>query len=297
MDFDYEHYPLSDELDNEVIMHRNAHFGGKFDIMLEYYSQEGKGAHPDITLDKIEELLHKEHEMQEDIGMLLLSEAENEKVEESKAKYQQLRSIYNVKNSKTPLPALIADLILTENPEPEEEIQALVEHGEAAVAFLHDIMKSDELYDPLFPGYGYAPIHAAECLGKIGSHSSIRILFEQIGTGTFANEEAVFHGLKCIGKKAESFLWDIIKSRPIRPDTEKAVIAILEFPHHEETAKAFLEMLQEEGVKAYPSLMLYLIFGCEDLKDKKLREQFASLKSNIPVEFHQDMDVVIRNWK
>ncbi len=39
-----EGLPLYDSDDIEVLMHRHAHFGGSFGIMLDYYEKGGKGA-------------------------------------------------------------------------------------------------------------------------------------------------------------------------------------------------------------------------------------------------------------
>ena len=36
-------FPLTDELDHAILMHKDVHFGGNFSLMIEYYKEEGKG--------------------------------------------------------------------------------------------------------------------------------------------------------------------------------------------------------------------------------------------------------------
>ena len=59
--------PILDELDTEILKHRDAHFGGNFQVMIDYYEQEGIGVVPDFDIDRIVEL----HELQEKLGELM----------------------------------------------------------------------------------------------------------------------------------------------------------------------------------------------------------------------------------
>lgn len=298
MDLEYDLYPVSDNPDSELLMHRNAHFGGKFDIMLDYYSQDGIGVQPDISLDRIEELFRIENEMGEDLAETLLSDTEMAKVEAARQSYEKLREVYEINKPKTPIPKLIANLIFTEDEFPEEEIEAICEHGERAIPLLHDLITSDEFYDPLFPGYGFAPIHAAACLARIGCDKSIHILFERIGSGDFLNEESVIDALTAFGEPAQKFLNEILQSRPIRPDTENAIIALLEFEERASTAKIALELLQDPAIKGHDSLMNYLVFACDQLEDESDQRAFKELKqlSHIPQELYQDIDLIAEAW-
>ncbi|GAB4232043.1 MAG: hypothetical protein Tsb0021_10660 [Chlamydiales bacterium] len=299
MELEYEHFPVSDILEHEILMHRDVHFGGRFEEMLAYYSQEGKGVQEDFTLTKIEELFLKEREIGENLSEILLSETEKEKVLKALDTYEKLRDIYEHSGGKPTLPSLIADLILSEEESPEEEIEALVEHGEVAIPHLENLLTTDEFYDPLFPGYSYAPLHAAECLGRIGSEKSVRPLFEKIGTGEFTNEESVIAALKALGKPAENFLLSVLGHTPISIDNERAAIALLEFPQNPDIATHCLEILEKENLNQYPVVALYLILGCEALEDPKKRERFLALKKspNIPSQTHIDIDMIARSWK
>ena len=106
-------------------MHRDAHFGGLFSIMLEYYQQEKKGVQPEFDISRIESLAALEEQLKQNLAALFLAAHEIQKVADAREAYQRLRDIYEVKKTKTPYPRLIADLILSEEDEPEAEIAAI----------------------------------------------------------------------------------------------------------------------------------------------------------------------------
>ena len=63
LDSSFEHFPLVDALDHEILMHRDAHFGGLFSVMIDYYQTEGKGVQPQFSLQRIEKLQQLEKEL------------------------------------------------------------------------------------------------------------------------------------------------------------------------------------------------------------------------------------------
>ena len=71
---------------------------------------------------------------------------------------------------------------------------------------LIDLLRNEDFYDPLFPGYGEAPVLAAKCLGLIGDKRAIISLFEAIGEGDFFNEDIILDALHVIGNPARDFL-------------------------------------------------------------------------------------------
>lgn len=296
MDTEYEYFPVSDCLDNEIVMHRNAHFGGKFEFMLEYYAQEGKGAQPDFSMDRIEELYQMERISDEDLTQIL-SPAEIEKVGKAQEIYAKLKEIYEVRG-KNSLPKLISDLILSEEEHPEEEIEAIVAQKKAIIPYLHELLNSDEFYDPLFPGYGFAPLLAAECLGRIGDTSSVPLLFERVGSGNFSHEEAVFDALKAFGKAGEDFLLKVVKSRPFTIDNERAALALLQFQENEEFARICLETLRDPNLPDRPTLITYLVLGCEGLQKPEEQKEFLLLLNHpkIPESLHEDIRLIAKHW-
>ena len=87
--------PLMDAIDMEILMHRDAHFGGNFEMMLEYYTQEGVGVMPDFELEEIKKLQNLENQMGKNLAETFLPEAAQEIVNQSKKLYQELRAIYS----------------------------------------------------------------------------------------------------------------------------------------------------------------------------------------------------------
>jgi len=89
-----EDLPLTDSIDQSILMHRDAHFSGNFDIMLNYYKEPNKGVCLDFELDKIIALADLEREMGTNLSALVLSGSDAEKVSKAKTAYKKLRQLY-----------------------------------------------------------------------------------------------------------------------------------------------------------------------------------------------------------
>lgn len=293
--FETDDFPVSQAIDNIILMHRDAHFGGDFEVMLDYYLKEGKGTLPDIDIRRIEELASLERKMQQNLAALLLSGVEAEKVGQAKEMYKNLRSVYEKKDK---LPQLIADLILTEEFEPEAEMEALVKEKNVVVPSLIQILKSEDLYDPLFPGYGKAPALAAQVLGKIGDKRAIIALFEALGAGDFFDEETIYSALHAIGEPAKEFLLKVVQGKPFNEDNEKAAIALIQFKNYADVPETCLKLLKDPLVLKDIPLATYLILACEGLKEASLREEFKGLiqDEKFPKHFKQDIKAVCHVW-
>lgn len=294
----FEHFPVVDAIDHEILMHRDAHFGGQFPIMLDYYRQEGKGAQSEFELARIERLALMEEQMKQNLAALFLESQEAEKVADAREAYQTLRAIYEVKKPKTPYPRLIADLILAEDEEAETETAAIAEHKDKIVPHLIDLLRNESFYDPLFPGYGQAPFLAVKCLGRIGDKRAIISLFEALGQGDFFADDQIVMALKAIGKPAEEFLLHVVKGRPLNEDNEKAAIALIAFKDEEAVANACFDLLEQADVQKDPSLSTYLVLACAGLKDRVRSQAFRVMAKSdkIPSQLRQDMNAVIHDW-
>ncbi len=294
-----EGLPLADAHDSEILMHRDAHFGGKFDVMLEYYIDEGKGVNPEFDLERIHALARIEKDMKTDLAPLLLSGVQAEKVAESKNAYKKLRHLYENPKAQTKNMLLIADLILSEEQVPQNEIDAIIAEKGAIVPALIELLKSEEFYDQLFPGYGLAPTLAARCLGLIGDKRAIIYLFEAIGQGDFFDEDVALAALKSIGKPAKEFLLKVVHGRPLNEDNEKAAIALIAFKEDEEVSKASLDMLKDADVRKDIPLSTYLILACEGLREEKDRRSFLDLAKEPSTAkiLHQDIQAVAKTWE
>lgn len=294
---EFEDYPLANSLDNAILMHRDAHFGGKFDVMLDYYEKNGKGAQEEFDFGRIGELALMEKRTQQNLAALMLTGPEAEKVARAKEAYKNLRDLYNQKNPKNKIPLLIADLILSEEEEPENEIQALINEKNSLIPLI-ELLRSEEFHDPLFPGYGQAPILAAKCLSKIGDKRAIIALFEAIGTESFFDEDIILQGLKTIGNPAKEFLLKVVHGKPLNEDNEKAAIALINFKEDPEVAEACLKMLEQPEVRKHIPLATYLILVCEGLTDSQLQSKFLALAQDscTPKALQQDFSSVSKTW-
>lgn len=296
---DFGGYPIADNIDNEILMHRDSHFGGKFSFMIDYYTQEGKGTLDEIGLDRILFLANLEEKSGQNLAPLLLSGREASKVAKAKDAYKKLRDLYDSDKQELKYAKLLSDLILSEEDYPEKEINAIVEAGSIMILPLVELLNSDDLLDPLFPGYGFAPELAAVCLGKIKDPKAIEPLFSALGKEGFFMEESILEALKRIGTASKEFLMKRIESRPITIDNEKAALALTYFSDDEEAAKLAFKELQDPLNRKKPSLATYLIFASEGLKDPSDQKKFKALAKDtdfLPPSLLNEMKMIIEQW-
>lgn len=294
-----EDFPLNYEVDATILMHRDSHFSGSFDIMLEYYRNDGIGAMEELPIERIEELAEYEKRLGQNIAPLILTESDAEKVGKAREAYNNLREMYSIPNPKSPFPLLIADLILTEDAEPEAEIAAIVKQSSPIVPTLIEFIESDDYYDPLFPGYGMAPQHALTCLQRIGDKKAIIALFESIGRHDFFNEDIAISALWHIGKPAKDFLLRVLRSHPYNEDNERAAIALIPFKDDPEVSQASFQLLKEIDLKQNLIFASYLALGCEGLQSPEDRQVFKDIAHSprLPKELKVDMDVILKTWQ
>lgn len=296
LEHDADLLPLPDDIANLILMHRNAHFGGKFSFMLQYYENEGPGCCTDFDLFSIQKLAEIENKLGQDLAHVRLSANEHEQVENVLSLYQGLRKLHSSSQDSQSVPTLLADLILTEEHYPKKEIEQLSQH-EKAHHYLIDILKSEEFLDPLFPGYGKTPTHIAECLGRMQCEKAIIPLFESMKVGHFNHEEAVMSALHKIGEPAFDFLIQVLSQKPFTQDNEKAAICLTHFGEHPTFAKASLELLQDFQCLNFPNLVVHLILGCLGLNEIDSIEAFFKLESQLPQMYGPDFQYVSSKLK
>lgn len=294
-----EGFNLKDEIVNGILMHRDAHFGGQFQFMIDYYEKEGKGSLQEFTLEKIREVESIERQLGENLAALLLSGPEAEQVKASKEMYKKLRDVYESKDQTDRYAQLIADLILAEEEDPEKEMQAIVAEKAAIVPALVQLLRSEEFYNPLFPGYGQAPLLAIRCLGEIGDKRAIMSLFEFIGRSEVLDEESSLRALRAIGAPAKEFLLKALRSRPITEDNERAAIALIHFKDDPEIAKACLEMVKDPAIRKIVPLSVYLVLACEGLQEVEDRKAFRALLDDgaTPSILKTDIKSILKLWE
>lgn len=289
--------PLLDAVDLEILMHRDAHFGKNFAIMLEYYHQDGVGVMPDFELSRIEYLMHLEKELKEDISEKWLPEPAKEAVDKSIQLYVELRDVYENENS-PPLSLLMSDLILSEEECPEKEVEALVRFGKEAGPALISLIAASTFYDPLNPGYGRAPIFAADAIARLRDEKAIPHLFEALSYDNFYTDEAMISALVSFGKPAKEFLMRILLGQVIGKDTEVAAMVLASFPPDEEIAKLALNRLESPSILKRENLSSYLIFACEGLCRDEDRDRFFALskKPDMPSTLANEVLIISKSW-
>lgn len=293
---DYETDFVEDSLDQAILMHRDAHFAGSFEEMLKYYIAGGKGIDPQFDIERIQALALEEKSINRNLAAELLNAKEAEEVKRARDAYKAFRELYENSKSKNLLPILISNLILSEEILPENEIAAIVAHKSAAVPLLINLLRSEDMYNPLFPGYGQAPYLAAKCLGQIGDQRAIITLFETIGKGDFFDDDIALNALSAIGEPAKQFLLKIVNKLPLTEDNERAAIALLNFKEDEEIASVCFDFLKTLDLKKEASLATYLILACEALKDPKKRKEFVAFSNQVPKELQNDCKAIIKLW-
>jgi hypothetical protein len=291
--------PLFDEIDSSILMHRDAHFGGDFSTMIRYYEEKGKGAVQEFEVKRLYELAELELQMQQNLAALVLSGAEAEQVGLARQAYKELRDLYETKTKRNHYPVLIANLILSEEEDPIEEIKEILAEGGKIIPELLLLIRSDEYSNSLFPGYGQAPVLAARCLGLIGDKRAIIALFETIGhSSDFFDEDTSIQALKLIGQPAKEFLLHVVKGKPFNEDNERAAIALGSFKEDPEVSAACFELLKELDLKKNPVLATYLILACAGLENTPYRDEFIYLAHDhsFPKDLRQDIISVTRDW-
>ena len=288
-----EQHPLLDEIDLEILMHKDAHFGGSFPVMIEYYEEDKVGVQEDFDLSRIKQLAafdkdgHLSAEMLPDV-------AKNEVIF-AKELYKKFRDCYEEQDE---LPKKLADLILAEEYEPVKEIEALSSFKKRAVKPLVEILQQDHFYNPLNPGYGIAPIHAALSLKQIGNKEAIPHLFHALGK-SFSVDEIIIDTLISFGKDAEDFLCDRLQGSPYTKDNYLAALALSSFPVKDETAELALHLLSKKESYDHPSFVSYLICICEGLENEAERAKFRKISAskNLPEAVKNEMQVILGFWK
>lgn len=290
--------PMIDTIDMEILMHRDTHFGGSFDEMLQYYMKQGVGKMPDFEIDQILHLQTLEKEMGENLSDLYLPDAAKDQVAASKKMYQDLREVYDDPNA-TKENHLLSDLILSEEDVPEKEIKAIVEEGKEIVPTLIYLLSSTTFYEPINPGYGRSPIFAAKCLAEIQDDRAIPPLFEALGQDNFFTDEEIIKALSSFGDRSKNFLIQRLKSEPFSNDNEYAAIALSGFVDDPDIARASLEVLEKEGTLKKPLFSSYLVFACSSLTRSSEQKRFIALtkKEDLPKTILEEMKIVIKNWK
>lgn len=298
MESEHQELPVIDHLDAEIIMHRDVHFGGQFSIMLHYYEQEGKGVRPEFNPRRILDLKQIEKTYRINLREHLLSPQQKERVQKAQKAYLDFKKMYELASDPNSPSLKLADLILSEEESPTLELEAVISLKDKLLDDLLLLIKNDDFYDPLFPGYGFAPELASYCLGKIGSIRAIEPLFDRIAKVDFYIEDVILEALKNIGIPARDFLFKRLVELPLSESNERAAVALIHFRHDPEVARMGLQLLKDTDFRTNHTLMGYLIVIGEGLKGLPEATVFKALKedTSLPKLLRDDIDEVTRHW-
>jgi hypothetical protein len=290
---------LTDEMDHLILMHRDAHFGADFQVMLDYYQNENHiGIDPDVDPFRIQYLQQVEQQMGADLAPLILSAAEAEMVGRCRAAYSSFKDIYDQPEETISSARLLADLILSEEEEPIQAIEAIVANSELMFPHLIELTRSDEAYSPFFPGYGYAPYLAALCLGKIKNPEALVPLFNIFHKECVFSDEVLLDAFAEIGVPAKIFLMNRLNGRPLTHDNMHAAFALSVFAQDSQVAQLALKNLQDVNVQRSSLLCSYLLCLCDELQKMPEKDDLIALgnKANIPKELHMQIKNLVRDW-
>ena len=293
---------LIDAEDCNILMHKDAHFSGSFEQMIDYYNNDGVGIDPEINLQRITELQQIEQAYSENLSAQYLGPMEIEYIAKSKKSYKGLRCIYEqaTKTSQVVNPSkLIADLLLSEDEHPENEIEQIVQHSQFTEHLLIQLLKSDEFLSPYFPAYGRGPLLAARCLGKIHSQESLIALFEALQSNHPDLEDETLKALNNMGSYTHPHLIKCLHSRPLSKDNERAAVALSYQAPTNTIAKACLKELYEQDVLKHDTLTTYLLCACEGLTEKDDQDHYLQLSQHplFPKDLLPDLKAIANSWK
>jgi len=252
--------PLFDEEDILILMHRDTHFSGSFSAMREYYTNpEARGVLEEIDPERIEFLESVQTRIKHDLAPLLITGPNAEKVALAKKTYAELQEVAT--KAPTSPEGALALAILS-----EEDIHEILAHLSQQLQTRPEsllLLAVSELFnDPLFPGYGTAPIMAIQLLGQMKYEPAIRSLFSLITRRDFDTESAVLSALKQIGKPARQFALSRLASYPFTADHERAALVLIEFLPDPEIETLFTSILGDPRL-TNQRLKEYLSIGLE----------------------------------
>jgi hypothetical protein len=286
--------PLFDEEDRDILMHREAHFASNFDLMLQAYKAEDPSSVLDIDLARIYELKYLEEKLGKSLAPLVLHAQDAQTIKRVRTMYRLFQEL--LQEEKNPLYVAMAELILAEDPIEEVEKRCL-ELQDVCVSPLITIIQSDILYDPVYPGYGLAPMRAAHILGVLKADQAIPYLFYMLSSDTFDTQSAALQALKKIGEKAKIFCIEHLQSRPFSKSNELAAMALASFSCDDQIAQALIHELQDPKVWFEEPLVFYILASSEALP-KSTHEAFYEILNNpsLPQEVRDEMQLITKMW-
>jgi hypothetical protein len=280
--------PVNDYEDMHVLMHKDAHFGGSFSVMLEYYQdEEAMGVQEELSIRRIQELQEVEETQGNNLSDKLLSPQDKAIVLRSFQAYNKLRTIAEKVSIDPSSAQLISHLILAEKENPIREIQNLIDKGDEAVDDLISLIQNPDFWNPLFPSYGHAPLFAIEALASIKNPKSLESIFYCLKHADFFTEGLVIKAIRSFGDVAKNFLKEVLQSEPHSKDNLYAALCLQAF-NDPEISELCFKMLQEKNINHDTPLAQHLVLNLENLKNKEALKEWHK-STPIPPQLSEEI--------
>lgn len=254
--------PIFEEDDAAILLHREAHFASNFPLMLHAYEHEERAAVLDVTPEQIKKLMYIEEKLGSNLAPLVLQADDAQKIARIRKLYILLQNALS--DTTNPDLALLAELILSEEEESEVVAHRIASQvTPSTIPSLIALIEHDLFYDPLWPGYGFAPCIAALVLGSCAKNTSktkeiVSSLFSMLQHDSFEVQNASLTALRQIGPAAKDFCIKLLHARPICRNNELAALALCSFSEDPEVSKAIETELQDADAQKHASFSLYL---------------------------------------
>ncbi|MCH1429639.1 MAG: hypothetical protein L7U87_02650 [Chlamydiales bacterium] len=284
--------PINDYDDVSILMHKDAHFGGSFSVMLEYYNNpDAPGVQEEFSINRIHELQEIEQSKDLNLSDSFLSPQDKALVLRSFQTYAKLKTITEESSNKNSIAYLISELILSEDEYPEKEIENLVKLGNTAVKDLIALIENLDFWNPLFPGYGNAPLFAIEALSAIKDPASLEHIFACVKRADFFAESQIMKAILSFGEDAKEFLVKVLSTVPISEDNTHAALC-LQFFKDPKVSNLCFKLLQSDDLQLDSTFAQHLLLNLENLDDTESLANWAQEKS-LPPQLQEEVRFIL----
>jgi hypothetical protein len=288
-----EAFQIVDEEDREILLQRDAHFGGSFIAMQEHYEKfSGQdmpgyyGVLETISLSRILFLADVERRLGKNLAPKILSGSDAEHVALARTAYERIAQLSNEPFS-IPL-QLFLDCTNSfgERSLTQEEKDTLRRNPK----LLLELAAADQFRDSLFPGFGYAPLRALKWLVEAHVEEALPLCFNLLAVAQEEEEEELFSLIPKFGGEAFEYARRTFLSRPVTPFHEKLMLVLLHFSAiYEKEVKALLiQQVATSDIYHYPTILRWIVVGIGDLDQETRKTAKEKLLAHpLPHEIEQ----------
>lgn len=295
-------FQVIDEEDRDILLQREAHFGGSFVAMEEYYQNpERIGVVEALSPNRIAFLADVERRLGQNIAPKILSGRDAEHIARAKKTYDMIAELSH-NDVQNEMPSSLKLFLRLINDEGELNSDEFALSDMEKNALLRDpkpllqLASSDEFRDPLFPGFGKAPLRALQALAKSCVQEALPLFFRLLATAQEEEEEELLGLIPQFGEAGFEYARRTFLQRPVTPFHEKLILLLVKFmPTHENEMKMLLlQELESQELYSFPSVLQWVIVGLSDLDEGS--KHFAKerlLTAKLPLQLQRLMEEVL----